>query len=107
VLIRGVEPIEGIEQMAINRYRRSYPSLTAAQKKHLSDGPGKLCQALGIDRRQNGIDLCGEVLYLVDSEVSEAMTIVETTRIGIDYAEEARDYPWRFYIQGNPYVSVK
>ncbi|MBS7527855.1 DNA-3-methyladenine glycosylase [Fusibacter paucivorans] len=107
VLIRGIEPIEGIEQMAQNRYGKKYENLTSQQKKNMVNGPGKLCRALGIDRRQNGMDLCGDTLYIVDSDISDPFSIASAKRIGIDYAEEARDYLWRFYIDGNANVSVK
>lgn len=106
VLIRAVEPIENINQMAINRFNKPYDELTNYQKRNLTNGPGKLCLALVIDKRLNGIDLCGDRLYLEDDE-EKNLDIVQTTRINIDYAEEAKYFPYRFYIKDNPYVSVK
>jgi DNA-3-methyladenine glycosylase len=104
VLIRAIEPIEGIEEMAINRFGKPYKELSNYQKKNLSNGPGKMCIALNIDKSHNGEDLCGNRIYLESGE-EEGFEIVETTRIGIDYAEEAKDWPCRFYIKGNPQVS--
>lgn len=106
VLIRAVEPLEGIEWMAQRRFGKVYAQLTKNQRKNLTNGPGKLCYALSLDRSLNGIDLCGNKIY-VESVKNENFNIVTTKRIGIDYAEEAKDYPWRFYIEDNEYVSVK
>jgi DNA-3-methyladenine glycosylase len=104
VLIRAVEPIEGIDQMAINRFGKKYEDLSNYQKKNLSNGPGKLCIALDMDKDLNEEDLCKDRLYLEKGK-DEDFQIIETTRIGIDYAEEAKDWPCRFYIKGNPNVS--
>lgn len=106
VLIRAVEPVEGRECMAQRRFGTSYEQLTKSQRKGLTNGPGKLCGALSIDRNVNGKDLCGNKLYLEEGEDQE-FSIVTTKRVGIDYSEEARDYPWRFYIKDNEYVSVR
>lgn len=103
VLIRGIEPLEGIEDMAINRFGKQLVDLTNYQKKNLTNGPGKLSMALQIDKSLYGEDLCGNKLYVEKNQ--EKFTIIETTRIGIDYAEEAKDFPYRFYIDGNKYVS--
>ena len=104
VLIRGVEPLENIEQMAKNRFQKSYSKLTAYQKRNLTNGPGKLSMAFGIDRSLDKEDLSKDRLYLIEGQ-DEDFDIIQTTRIGIDYAEEAKDFPYRFYIEGNPYVS--
>jgi DNA-3-methyladenine glycosylase len=106
VLIRAAEPVEGTEWMAQRRFGKSFEQLTKIQRRGLTNGPGKLCVALSIDRRLNGIDLCDNELYLEEGE-SERLGIITTKRVGVDYAEEAKDYPWRFYIEGNEYVSVK
>lgn len=79
--------------------------MTKSQRRGLTNGPGKLCCALSIDRSFNGMDLCGDEVY-VEKGKSENLSIVTTKRVGVDYAEEAGDYPWRFYIEGNEYVSV-
>ncbi|OPJ59395.1 DNA-3-methyladenine glycosylase [Clostridium oryzae] len=106
VLIRAAEPVEGLDIMAENRFKETYNQLTKSQIKGLTNGPGKLCGALLIDRSLNGEDLCGNKLYLEEGE-NEKFNIISSKRVGIDYAEEAKDYPWRFYIENNKYVSVK
>lgn len=106
VLIRAVEPIEGVNSMAQNRFKKPYDQLSKSQIKNLTNGPGKLCGALLIDKTQNGEDLCGNKLYIEEGG-NEEFNIISAKRVGIDYAEEAKDYPWRFYIEGNKCVSVK
>lgn len=105
VLIRGIEPLEGIEQMALNRYEKSYGKLTKYQRNNLTNGPGKLSMAFNIDKTLDKEDLCKNRLYL-ERVQEDKFNIIQTTRIGIDYAEEAKDYLCRFYIEGNHYVSV-
>lgn len=104
VLIRGIEPLENIDKMAINRFGKSYDDLTKYQKNNLTNGPGKLSMAFNIDKTLDKEDLCNNRLYL-EGRGEEEFNIIETKRIGIDYAEEAKDYPYRFYIEGNLYVS--
>ena len=106
VLIRAVEPREGLDFMAQNRFKKPYCELTQAQKRGLTNGPGKLCQAFSIDKNLNGEDLCGRRLYIEEGK-KEIFNIVSTKRVGVDYAQEAKDFPWRFYIEGNKHVSVK
>lgn len=108
VLIRAVEPIEGLGQMAQNRFHKEFQQLTKSQIKALTNGPGKLCKALQIDKNQNGVDLCGNKLYIEDrkEEQNESFKIVADKRVGIDYAEEAKDYLWRYYIEEHPCVSI-
>lgn len=106
ILIRGVEPIEGIEFMAQSRYNKPYDLLNKSQLTNLTNGPGKLCKALAIDRSLNGLDMCASKLYVLEGDNKE-VDIVSAKRVGIDYAEEAKDYLWRFYIKDNKYVSVK
>ena len=106
VLIRAVEPIKGLDILAQNRFGKKYSQLTKSQIKNLTNGPGKLCRALLIDKSLNGEDLCGSKLYVEEGE-DDKNSIVSAKRVGIDYAEEAIDYLWRFYIEDNVYVSVK
>ncbi len=106
VLIRAVEPIEGFDLMAQNRFKKLYNQLSKSQINGLTNGPGKLCNALFIDKKLNGEDLCGSKLYIEEGQ-GEKFTIISSKRVGIDYAEEAKDYLWRFYIKDNKYVSVK
>lgn len=91
VLIRAAEPLEGIEWMAQKRFERSYEQLTKSQRRGLTNAPGKLCRALSLDRSFNGVDLCGNEVYVEEGE-SKNLSIVTTKRVGIDYAEEAKDY---------------
>lgn len=95
VLIRAIEPVEGIELM---RKRR------AGQPDHnLTNGPGKLCLALGIDRALDAVDLLGNKVWLEDAEQIPRSRILSGPRIGIDYAEAWRDKPWRFWIRDNAF----
>jgi len=103
VLVRALEPVEGLDFMAAARYKKDYASLSIRQRINLTNGPGKLCMALNIDRRLNGEDLCGRRIYIEDR--TETPEICSSKRIGIDYAGEDRDLPLRFYIQSNKYVS--
>lgn len=106
VLVRALEPLEGLEYMAVNRFNKTYDELTKSQLRNLTNGPGKLCKALLIDRSLNGEDLCNSILYIEEGKDTN-FNIKVTKRIGIDYAEEAKDFPYRFYIEGNPHVSMK
>ena len=103
VLVRALEPLEALDSMSFNRYKKNYNELTAANIKNLTNGPGKLCNALQIDKALNGEDLCNNKLYIEDS--NDALKIVTSKRIGIDYAEEAKDFLLRFHIENNKYVS--
>lgn len=116
VLIRAVEPIEGFEKISFNRYKKPYKELNSYQKKNITNGPGKLCMALEIDRSFNSKFILDGELYISDFYIDENgekvysdddFEVVESKRINIDYAEEAKDYLWRFYIKDNKYVSVK
>lgn len=105
VLIRAAEPLEGKDEMAIRRFNKPYTELTARQKIYLTNGPGKFCIALDIDKTANGKDLCLDNIFI--EEDGYKPEIVVSKRIGINYAEEAIDFPYRFYIKGNKYVSVQ
>jgi len=107
VLIRALEPIEGLDIMAVNRYNKPLSELKNKHILNLTNGPGKLCKAFNITRELNGEDLTGNKLYICKNTLEkDDFNIVEAKRIGIDYAEEAKDFLWRFYIEGNKYVSV-
>jgi DNA-3-methyladenine glycosylase len=98
VLVRAVEPLEGIEVM---RARRA-----VKDERNLTSGPGKLCAALGIDRSYNRADLRGNLIWIEEGERSIKESEIATgPRIGIDYAGEYVKKPWRFWIRDNPYVS--
>ncbi|MFH1194200.1 MAG: DNA-3-methyladenine glycosylase [bacterium] len=102
VLLRGIEPIDGFEIMALNRYGRN--EITDKEKINLANGPGKICRAFGLAREANGTDLLGEEIFLLDAKKIPSQNIVTTNRIGI---RKSIDLPWRFYIKNNPYVSRK
>lgn len=106
VLIRALEPLEGLDYISFNRFKKPYDKLTKYQIRNLTNGPGKLCQALSIDRSNNREDLCKNILYIIDAGIKN-FKIQYSKRIGIDYAEEAANYPWRFYIKDNLYISKK
>lgn len=97
VLIRGLEAVDGLETMQKLRYPKHTGELTSYQKKNFLNGPGKLCKALSIDRSLNGLDLTSDIMYVVRSGTAPSR-IHSGPRIGIDYAEEAVDFPWRFWI---------
>ncbi|GKX27827.1 DNA-3-methyladenine glycosylase [Vallitalea longa] len=98
VLIRGVVPVKNITKMSLNRYNKAYEELNNYQIKNFSNGPGKLCKALGLDLTHNGMDLLSPQLYIYDDGKHDNIDIKKSKRINIDYAEEAADYLWRFYI---------
>ncbi len=97
VLLRGLEAVSGLETLKRLRYPKNPGRLTAYQQKNFLNGPGKICKALSLDRSKNGIDLTGDTLYVVRSGETP-QTIHTGPRVGIDYAEEAVDFPWRFWI---------
>ncbi len=98
VLVRALEPVEGLELM--RRRRR------AASDRELTNGPGKLCQALGIDRALDAADLLGPRVWIERSERPVRLSaIARGPRVGIDYAGQWAAMPWRFWIRGNPFVS--
>ena len=99
VLIRAIEPIDGIAYML---KRRGVKSLTTS----LSSGPGKLTQALGIDLACNAADLSGNNIWLQDSgSTFNQKQIKVSTRIGIAYAEEDAGLPWRFTVKESTWLS--
>ncbi|MEO5949755.1 MAG: DNA-3-methyladenine glycosylase [Candidatus Saccharimonas sp.] len=93
VLIRAVEPIEGTGYIAHRRMREGV---------EITNGPAKLCHALGIDIRLGGHDLHKEPLKLVTQPPVPHGSITQTSRVGIT---KGINTPWRFFITGNPYVS--
>ncbi|MDK8182830.1 DNA-3-methyladenine glycosylase [Paenibacillus sp. UMB4589-SE434] len=103
VLIRAVEPLSQLDA-DLMRARRPIRSRKAAD---ISNGPGKLCAALDINKRFDGADLVmGEELWIDQGIQIPYAHIACAARINIPYAEEYADKLWRFYIAGNPYISV-
>lgn len=106
VLLRAIQPVAGVETMAHLRYGDK--PLTAYRRKHFLNGPGKVCQALALTRAQNGLDLIGDTLFLCDRPEDAGLApfavparerLRTGPRIGVDYAEEAKDFPWRFWLE--------
>ncbi len=107
ILIRAVEPIENVEIMRIRRNAKRKNSNQKMLDKNLTSGPGKLCIALGIDKTFNSEDLLGDKVWLEDFKTFPDSEISSGKRIGIDYAEEFAEKPWRFWTKDNLFVSRK
>lgn len=108
VLIRAIEPIEGIQQMYQNRYKRPYNTPTNREKINLTNGPAKFVMAYGMTKEIYGVDLVeNSRIWIEDRPRLSQDEIVRTKRINIDYAQMAKDYLLRFYIENNPFVSKK
>lgn len=102
VLIRALEPLEGTDLMKTNRKTEKLENLTS--------GPGKLCQAFGINKELNCTSALNKKspLFIGDTGIIIPKSkIVKTTRIGVDYAGKWKDKKLRFYIKNNPFVSKK
>jgi DNA-3-methyladenine glycosylase len=97
VLVRGVEPLESVDLM---RQLRNNPE----HDKNIASGPGKLCMAMSIDKQLNGADLLGTTIWIEDRKLDPG-PIRTSPRVGVDYAGEYKDKPWRFYVDGSPHVS--
>lgn len=85
VLLRALEPVSGLDQKTA--------------------GPGLLCRAMGIDRRLNGTDLTGDRLWLEEPHPRSLPRIARSPRIGVDYAGQWAQRPWRFFDRDSPSVS--
>ena len=104
VLIRGCAPVYG--SLAAARRRFGTEALSAYQRKNFMNGPGKLCKGLSIDRSLNALPLENDVLYLAHDlpeygleRRPDEISFHTGKRIGIDYAREAVDFPWRFWTE--------
>ncbi|MBC7835230.1 MAG: DNA-3-methyladenine glycosylase [Phycisphaerales bacterium] len=103
VLIRALEPTEGLVTMRRLRTgaaKRSHPDTA------LCSGPGKICQALAIDRKLNGTSLIGGANLWLEERDPRPITLGNSARIGVAYAESWSDRPLRWYLSGNPNISV-
>lgn len=99
VLIRGIEPLIGIDIMELRRNM-------SAGKSAISAGPGSAAKALGIDSYFNKKDLDGEEIWIEDHNIKyKDDEIVASPRVGVAYAQEDAFLPWRFFVKGNKYVS--
>ena len=93
VLIRAIQPTVGLEEI-LRRRKKDKPD------KNLSNGPGKVCQALGITKEHNGLLLTENKIWLEKSTLKiREEQILSSPRIGIDYAEADKLLPWRFVLK--------
>ncbi len=98
VLLRALEPVEGVEEMVANRGGKD--------GRLLASGPARLSCALGADGGLNGVDLCGDLIWIEDrGETVKASQIVATRRVGVAYAQAWKDRKLRFYLSDNEFVS--
>lgn len=101
ILIRAVEPVEGVEEMLLRTGKKKFDHT-------LTRGPGNVSKALGIYTRHNGIFLADSKLFIADDgKRYKRNEIIASPRIGVDYAGEDAKLLYRFYVKGNPYVSGK
>jgi len=99
ILIRAIQPLKGINIM-LKRRKLSYAT------KNLTNGPGKLAQALGITAKLNKQLLINNMIWIEDHEIKlEKKDILSSPRIGVDYAGDDAKLPYRFYIKKNKWVS--
>lgn len=108
VLIRAVEPIEGIETMLERRKMEKIKTIenTFKLKRNLTAGPGIMTIAMGIDLSDYGEDLTENRIWIEDrkEKITESQ-IIASARVNIDYAEEDKHLPWRFRIKDNKWTS--
>ena len=105
VLLRALEGAAGVDVM--RRLRYGDAPMNAYRRKNFLNGPGKVCKALDLTTAQNRLDLTGDTLFLCDSLADiglaepphEPERLCTGPRIGVDYAEEAKDFPWRFWLE--------
>ncbi len=100
ILIRAIKPICGIDTMLKRRNKKKLD-------KTLTSGPGSLTKALGINKNHNKISFLKDIIWLEDRNIKiKNSDIISSARVGIDYAEEYRDKPWRFRIQQSSWTSL-
>lgn len=99
ILVRALEPVLGVDIMIKRR------DISDRNTTNLTNGPGKLCKAMGMSTKQNGADLCAPPLHIDGGQRIRKIEIVQTTRIHVDYAGEWKYAPWRFFVKNNLYVS--
>ena len=101
ILIRALEPIEGIEEMLLRTGKKKFDH-------SLTRGPGNVSKALGIFTSHTGSSLLGRQIFIVDDgKKYHKKEIAASPRIGVDYAGKDALLPYRFYVKGNPFVSGK
>jgi len=97
VLIRAINPVDGLNTMSINRFNKSFNLLSKLQKISLTNGPGKVCTALNINKNDNGKDLTCDEIFIED-EGYKNFKIEFTKRIGIENTDEAKDFLYRMIL---------
>jgi DNA-3-methyladenine glycosylase len=97
VLVRALEPLHGIEHMM--------ERMQSDSSHRITSGPGKLTKALGIDKSLNGCSLFSNSLWIEEGQKISPKKIMESKRIGVEYAGADANLPWRFHIRDNPWVS--
>jgi DNA-3-methyladenine glycosylase len=102
ILIRAVEPIDGVEVMLERRGKEKLD-------KTLTSGPGNFSKAFALNKSHYGADMTGDEIWIEDNEQFRfrESEITASKRVGIDYAEEDKDLPWRFYLNSSKYVSKR
>ena len=101
ILIRGIEPVEGIDTM-LGRMKKQRLDHTVGR------GPGNVSKALGIRTVNTGVSLLGDTIFIASDGMKIGPSrIIATPRIGVDYAAEDALLAYRFYVKDNPYVSGK
>jgi DNA-3-methyladenine glycosylase len=98
VLLRAIAPLQGVSVMQKNRNHWSRP----LKEHELTNGPAKLCEAFGIDRRHDGINLLGDEIFITEGNTIRPSFIGSSPRIGIS---KAVHHKWRFFLRENPWVS--
>jgi DNA-3-methyladenine glycosylase len=96
VLIRAIEPVDGVDLMMIRRGKKNL--------RELCSGPGKLSQALGVTKNFYGADLCGDEIFIETTNLN--LQVKATKRINVDYAGAAADYLWRFVAADSKFLSL-
>lgn len=100
ILIRALEPLEGKNIMAYKRFGKD--TLSAKEYSNLTNGPAKLCKAMGIDREANGLDLCSSTCWIEKGKEISDPQIACSSRVGI---HRAVSLPWRYYLKDCKWVS--
>lgn len=99
ILIRAVEPLDGIEGMLA---RRSMDKIAP----RIAAGPGSVSKALGIDKTHNGLHLSDNEIWIEDRGISyKKSQIIASPRVGVDYAGEDAKLPWRYRVKDSPWTS--
>lgn len=103
VLIRALKPKDGIDLMFARRqFKTNHQHIKTKRLCQLTNGPGKLCQALAITKEQYGHDLTGDTLFIAPAETVSPQDITTGPRINVDYADEWAQLPWRFSWKQRP-----